>query len=201
MSKRDDEIYESLSNNEDVLVGWCAYLSYLEEKKEWVEVFKGTNKKPPTETDLTIFYSKAKQSKKKYQEKGNQLLEWALLQEYEKRIEIEKKACYDDIKNQVKEALKEQHVPPTRRGFWVNVLSSLIGSIAFAIISATFVILYYLPDGVNVKEWMQELKQAKEAKSNNQNPLEKSAVDEKTAPYTPVDTTQSRTLSGERPIN
>lgn len=144
MSKKDEQIYNSLTNVDDVLSGLYAYSYYIEEKNTWIKIFENSNNRKPTEKELEVFYRK--KSVKGYLEKGKEFANMALLRKYEAKIEEERRACYDNINSQVTKALNDQPAPSKWRGFGVNAFASFVGSVAIAIATALIVFVTILSD-------------------------------------------------------
>ena len=148
MSRIEDEIYDALTDNENVLAGLYAYSKYQEDKKTWIKDFRKNKNKNPTEKELMPFYNKIRQPNvlKQYQDEGKRLRDLAIHQEYKKEIEVERTACYQDIKGQVTLALNEQPEPSKWKGFGVSVFSSFTGSVAIAIVTTLIIFFTILSD-------------------------------------------------------
>lgn len=227
--KDDNEIYNVLVAKRSDFYGLVAFYLYKEDKKKWVKQFKEKNNTDPTDNDLESFYQNVniqdykEESKKKGHEfitkNSDGVIDAVRLQSITKIDERLKKVLDEYQFEQVKSAVRnykpndgndnmtifmdeyhEKNKKKTRRS---NVFSSWLGSICFAATPILLLLLSYLAAPTFTKRFLKSFttEERDSVVNNGQNTSPVSVTDENTAPYIPVDTTQSVTPSGKQPTN
>lgn len=143
MTKKYNNIFSLLVNSRADIAGHIAYSLYKEDKVSYVSRFKETNKREPTDDELSIFHDVSSQpeSIQKYRYIASNILSSFLdysLEESANKIEQDCDQRHADILRGVIEPLR----PPKRRIlFWHGVFQSIAGAFIFALLVAAFMFI------------------------------------------------------------
>ena len=143
MAKKYNNVFSLLVNSRSDIAGHIAYSLYKEDKVSYVSRFKETNKREPTDDELSIFHDVSSQpeSIQKYRFIASNILSSFLdysLEESANKIEQDCYQRHADILRGVIEPLR----PPKKWSlFWHGVFQSIAGAFIFALLLAAFMFI------------------------------------------------------------
>lgn len=143
MSRKYSFIFSRMVENDADIVGHIAYALYKSDKINYIEHFKESQKKDPTEDDLNAFHDVSSQSEsvKKYRFVAAHILRDFLDNSLEESLEEIERDCNDRHADILKEVI--QPLLPKKKStiFWHGVFQSVAGAFLFALIVAAFVFI------------------------------------------------------------
>ena len=143
MSRKYSYIFSRLVKDDSDIVGHIAYALYKSDKVNYIENFKESNKREPTDEDLDAFHSVSSQyeSIRKYRFIASHILKDFLDDTLEESIENIEEECNERHAEILKEVIKPLLPKKKWTIFWHGVLQSVAGAFIFALIVAAFVFI------------------------------------------------------------
>ncbi len=143
MSRKYSYIFSKLVENDTDIVGHIAYALYKSDKVNYIENFKESNKREPTDEDLDAFHSVSSQieSVRKYRFVAAHILRDFLDNSLDESIEKIEQDCANRHAEILKDVIKPLLPKKKSTTFWHGVLQSVAGAFIFAIIVAAFVFI------------------------------------------------------------
>lgn len=143
MSRKYSFIFSRIVKDDSDIVGHIAYALYKSDKVNYIENFKESNKREPTDEDLDAFHSVSSQyeSIRKYRFIASHILKEFLDDTLEESINNIEQECNERHADILKEVI--QPLLPKKKWtvFWHGVLQSVAGAFIFALIVAAFVFI------------------------------------------------------------
>lgn len=143
MSRKYSFIFSRIVKDDSDIVGHIAYALYKSDKVNYIENFKESNKREPTDEDLDAFHSVSSQyeSIRKYRFIASHILKEFLDDTLEESIDNIEQECNERHADILKEVI--QPLLPKKKWtiFWHGVLQSVAGAFIFALIVAAFVFI------------------------------------------------------------
>lgn len=143
MSRKYSYIFSKLVENDTDIVGHIAYALYKSDKVNYIENFKESNKREPTDEDLDAFHSVSSQieSVRKYRFVAAHILRDFLDNSLDESIEKIEQDCANRHAEILKDVIKPLLPKKKSTTFWHGVLQSVAGAFIFALIVAAFVFI------------------------------------------------------------
>lgn len=143
MSRKYSYIFSKLVENDADIVGHIAYALYKSDKVNYIENFKESNKREPTDEDLDAFHSVSSQieSVKKYRFIAAHILRDFMDNSLEESIENIEQECNSRHAEIIRDVIKPLLPKKKSTVFWHGVLQSVAGAFIFALIVAAFVFI------------------------------------------------------------
>lgn len=143
MSRKYSYIFSKLVEDDTDIVGHIAYALYKSDKVNYIESFKDSNKREPTDEDLDAFHSVSSQieSVRKYRFIAAHILSDFLDNSLDESIEKIEQDCANRHAEILKEVIKPLVPKKKSTAFWHGVWQSVAGAFIFALIVAAFVFI------------------------------------------------------------
>lgn len=143
MSRRYSYIFSKLVGDDSDIVGHIAYALYKTDKVSYIERFKESNKRDPTDEDLDAFHSVSSQeeSVQKYRFVAAHILRDFLDNSLKESIENIERDCNSRHAEILRDVIRPLLPKKKSTLFWHGVLQSVAGAFIFALIVAAFVFI------------------------------------------------------------
>lgn len=143
MSRKYSFIFSRIVKDDSDIVGHIAYALYKSDKVNYIENFKESNKREPTDEDLDAFHSVSSQyeSIRKYRFIASHILKDFLDDTLEESIDNIEEECNERHADILRDVINPLLPKKKWTLFWHGVLQSVAGAFIFALIVAAFVFI------------------------------------------------------------
>ena len=143
MARKYSEIFSQIVKDQSDIVGHIAYGLYKDEKSKYIEHFKETNGRDPSDAELDLFHDISCQVDKviKYRFIASNILRGFIDESLRETINQAEQDCVERHADILRDVISPLQPPSKKTAFLHGVVQSIAGAFVFALLVAAFMFI------------------------------------------------------------